>query len=102
MNIIEKQKELVILLWKFLSWETSAVALSDFAWEVIEYYTAKGKIKELETNQSQNAFWYAIWQIQHLAGEMDEFQLRKQTNDMLDYLEGRQVLPEKYICVWPT
>jgi len=77
--------------------------LQRFSWEIIEYFSKK-EITELPPFQDfEKEFWYAIWQIQHLADEEHEKEglTRKIFIDALDYLQKKKRIPEVYIGMRP-
>lgn len=101
MIIIEKREELVKLIQQFLNFQVEAQALSQFAWEIISFFSSTEKEKLPSKEKFEPEFWYAIWQIQHLAGEPSDFLLRSEMNKTLDYLEGKQELPKEYTGTRP-
>jgi len=71
MNLKEEKKHLIDLLKNYLNGNIKLEVLKDFTWEIIEYFSDKNK-EFPSWNNYENVFWYAIWQIQHLAEENEE------------------------------
>ncbi|MGE5196270.1 MAG: hypothetical protein ACM3JI_02945 [Anaerolineae bacterium] len=99
MNLVEKKKELIGLIMKFLKKRISLKDIQKFSWEMIEYFN-KTKKTELPPYQDfEKELWYTIWQIQHLADEEHEREgvTRKILSDALDYLQKKKKFPENFI-----
>lgn len=97
----EKLEELIKLIKKFLTFQVGVHELSQFAWETIAFFSSAEKDNLPSHEKFEPEFWYAIWQIQHLAGEPDDSLLRSQINKTLDYLERKQTLPKEYAGTRP-
>jgi hypothetical protein len=98
MNIQEKLQELIELLLGFFAGTHSADNLQDFAWEVIDFYSRSPRESLPPINGDENVFWYAVWQIQHLATE-DHLSDGSATADLtavLKYLRGDEELPKEF------
>ncbi|MGI8543976.1 MAG: hypothetical protein ACR2MD_10960 [Aridibacter sp.] len=94
MNLSIKHSKLIHLLSQYLDNQIGYEPLNDFAWEIIDYFT-ENKVSNSSLNQdSENAFWYAIWQIQHLADKehSDEGLTKREFSDILSYLNGDKIL----------
>jgi hypothetical protein len=103
MNLVEKKNELIKLISDYLEGSTSLENLQKFSWEMIEYFS-KSKKTELPPYQHfEKEFWYAIWQIQHLADEEHEREdiIRKIFLDALDYLKKNKKMPKDFIGMRP-
>lgn len=101
MNLKEKFDELILLIEKFLAGKVEAITLSQFAWEVITFFSSTERKDMPNEERFEPEFWHAIWQIQHLAGESDDSLLRIQIKKTLDYLEGKQALPKEFAGTRP-
>lgn len=95
MNLNEKFEELIKLTKKYLARQVEPAALSQFAWEVITFFSSTARENMPSEQGFEPEFWYAVWQIQHLAGESDDSLMRSQISKTLEYLEGRQILPRE-------
>lgn len=65
---------------------------------MIEYFS-RTKKTELPIEQDfEKEFWYAIWEIQHLADESHEADgvVKRTLVDVLDYLTQKKNIPKNY------
>jgi hypothetical protein len=72
MNLVEKKKELIELISKYLENKATLKDLQEFSWEIIDYFNARKKNELSPYQDFEKEFWYTIWQIQHLADEEHE------------------------------
>lgn len=96
MNLKKERLALIHLLRLYLNNQISYQPLYEFAWRVIDYFTKnKSEVSSLE-QEAEKVFWYAIWQIQHLADEdhSNEGITRRNLADVLSYLIKDKPLPE--------
>ncbi|MCH1430193.1 MAG: hypothetical protein L7U87_05455 [Chlamydiales bacterium] len=63
---LEKQK-LENLILAYLDGKTSVEELNEFAWTVIETFSLINKTAQPPEKEWEGMFWYAIWQLQHIA-----------------------------------
>ena len=98
MNLEKKKKNLTTILENYLSGNSSLAEIRNFSWEVINYFTINKNTDQLPQKESfENIFWYAIWELQHLADEEHEKDgvLGKQITEILTYLKKEKELPEE-------
>ena len=98
MNLEEKVRELVLVLSGFLNGSVQVDKLQTFVWEVIEYFTSTPKDALPPLADFENVFWYAIWQIQHLATDdhVADGTACRELAEVLEYLQGQKELPKDY------
>lgn len=98
MNLSAKRNELIILISGYLNNQYTLTSLQKFAWDIIDYFNVNKKT-ELPPYQSfEKEFWYAIWQIQHLADEEHEHEgvTKKVLTEALEYLQKKKNIPNDY------
>lgn len=98
MNLLEKRKELINLLERYKDKRSSLMDLQKFAEEILDFFSDR-KNKLPSKQKFEKEFWYAIWQIQHLADKNHEKEgvtLRELSN-ALDFLVGNKTIPSSYI-----
>ena len=99
MDLKAKFQEMLQLLVGYIAGRVSCAELQSFAWEVIDYFTdtARGELPAEE--EFERAFWYAIWQTQHLCDDEheDEGVTRRELENALAYMKGEAEMPEE--CV---
>ena len=69
MNLNDRKSELASLIDLFLKNKKSIQALQAYAWHVIDEFSDSEIAKSSKCEIGENVFWYAIWQVQHLASE---------------------------------
>ena len=69
MDLVKKKYELIDMLENLLFSKITAVEISTFVWDIIDYYTDLKKEITLPVSIDEQIFWYAIWQIQHFADD---------------------------------
>lgn len=99
MDLKAKFNELLQLLIGFIAGRVSCVDLQLFAWEVIDYFTDTPPGELPAEEKFERAFWYAIWQIQHLCDDEheDEGVTKRELEKALAYMKGEAKMPEE--CV---
>jgi hypothetical protein len=103
MNLTAKKNELMTLISKYLKNQADLESLLQFSWEIIDYFS-KGKKSELPCYQNfEKEFWYAIWQIQHLADEEHEKVgiTDKILLEALEFLEKKKKIPDAFTGTRP-
>ena len=102
MDLVKKKSELINLIMKCLERKDSFIKLQMFSWEMIDYFT-KNKDKLPPYQDFEKEFWYAIWQMQHLADEEHDKDglARKMLLDALDYLNDKKKMPESFTGMRP-
>jgi hypothetical protein len=68
MNFNKKKSQLINLIELFLKGEKSTIDLQNYTWNTIDDFSAEKWDKSVD-DRDENVFWFAIWQIQHLASE---------------------------------
>lgn len=97
MTIFKKRAELIELISKYLNNEETIDVLYAFAWDVIDCYCQENKkLNLLPYQEFENAFWYTIWQIQHLADSEHEQDglTKKILLEALTYLQNEKKMPK--------
>ena len=95
-DLREQLRKLITLIHGYVSEKVSAHELNAFAWENIDCFSSTAPQSAPRECEFEPEFWYAIWQIQHLAGERDEVLTRKEMERTLAFLEGREPLPDYF------
>lgn len=95
MNIKEKKQEVINLIDSFLKNKKTIQDLYDFSWKVIDEFS---NLTDQETpiyEETEKSFWFAIWQIQHLADEehMKDGTLKRELKVVLKYLLNQKSMP---------
>lgn len=93
MNFNDKKLELASLIQLFLKNKKSIQDLQSYAWNSIdEFYENNEKV-----------FWYAIWQIQHLASEdhLKDGTLKRELEETLKYLLNQEPFPRSFTGEYP-
>lgn len=69
---MQKEKiQLKQVIKKYFQNKSTVHDLYAFAWEKIDYFSKKINLPSYDEN-IEGEFWYAIWQIQHLADSQHE------------------------------
>jgi len=91
MNIYNTKLMLISNIENYLNSEISLEGLREFAWSIIEHFSKTTKTELPDYQDFEKAFWYAIWEIQHLGDENhDESGITKKTLvEALDYLKKK-------------
>jgi len=92
MDLVMKKAELIKLIETYLNQRCSLLALQNFVWEVIDYYKNN---KHIDYEKEDEVFWYAIWQIQHIAddGHEKHGMATRELTSILSYLTGNKKMP---------
>jgi hypothetical protein len=93
MDMTLAKNKLIKTLENFLEGKISNEELLQFVWGIIDYFTNTPKENLPKTESSENVFWFAIWQIQHLAGESIESKNSMRLAEVLKYLREEKILP---------
>ncbi|MBO1895769.1 hypothetical protein HNW13_008270 [Shewanella sp. BF02_Schw] len=101
MNLNDKKNELICLLKAYSCGKLDVVKLDEFSWEIIDYFTENPDSSLPVKESNERTFWFAIWSIQHLAGE-DESLAKRELAKALSYLTGDSVLPQGSAGKRPT
>lgn len=98
MKIPQLRDNLINLISLYLKGESSLDELNTFAWKVINYFSDKAKNDLPPIEDFEREFWYAIWQIQHLADSSHENEglTKKEFERVLEFLKNEKKLPEQY------
>ncbi len=104
MRLSEKRNELINLILSYLDGGTSLDEMNNFSWEVIAYFTDTLQIELPPIEDFENEFWYAIWQIQHLADESHENEgiTKKELKYILEFLIEKKKLPNGFYGLRPN
>ncbi len=99
MNLSEKYQELIILLTPFLNGTLAADDLQKFVWEIIDYFSSTEKKDLPPIEEFEKVFWYAVWEVQHLATEdhLEDGSAQQELKDALTFLKGERSFPKEYI-----
>lgn len=86
------RKQLIILMNEYITGRTKLQELYNFAFDIIDYFTETDKELLPPYKENEKEFWYAIWQIQHLADLEHEKEgiAIKELSKALDFLEGKK------------
>ena len=68
--------------------------LNDFAWNVIDFFSDSRGEDLPPPSTCEREFWYAIWRIQHLAGESSDL-IKEELPTILSYLTKESQLPRE-------
>ncbi len=98
MDLKKKKEELINLIIYYLSGDIPLSKINDFSWGVIDYFTDLPEEESPPVENFENEFWYAIWQIQHLAdkGHESEGVTKIEFERILKFLKGKNKLPKEY------
>lgn len=98
-DVEEKKRELIDLITGYLAKNVTTQELLEFVWSVIDFFTFTSKKSLPKDQQNEKEFWYAIWEIQHLADTGHELDgvTEKTLKDALDYLKGIKKMPNDFI-----
>ena len=95
----KKKEELTSALEKFLDGNLSCGYMQEFTWDIIDHFSSSDKRKLPKEENFERVFWYAIWQVQHLATEdhISDGSAKVELKETLAYLRGELNLPDEYI-----
>jgi hypothetical protein len=98
MDLIEKKNELIELITKYLEKNVSTEQLQTFSWSVINYFSKYKKDQLPQYQKFEKEFWYAIWEIQHLADEEHENEgvTIRILKEALEFLKESKKIPDEY------
>lgn len=96
--ILGKKKELITLLEGYKDKKSSLNDLQKFAEEILDFFSDR-KNKLPSKKKFEKEFWYAIWQIQHVADAEHEKEgiTFQELSNALDFLVGNKKIPSSYI-----
>ncbi len=99
MDLKVKRNELIKLLMDYFSNKSSLTELQIFSSDIIDYFADEKKNKLPSYQDFEKEFWYAIWQIQHLADIEHEREgvTARELSKALDYLVGKKKIPESFV-----
>lgn len=94
MDFKKKKVELTNIIQLYLKNEKKLQELQDYSWEVIDEFSDKDQT-DTAADEAQSAFWFAIWQIQHLASEehKKDGTLERELKLTLEYLQNQRPMP---------
>lgn len=93
----EKEK-LSNLIKSYLEKKSTCEDLNRYAWEKIDYFSSNVNELSPYDEEKEGEYWYAIWQIQHLADSEHEKEgiLQAELLNIMEYLEKKKTLPKKF------
>lgn len=98
MNIKTEKEKLKNLIKSYLKKNISCEDLNSFVWGKIAYFSSKESELSPYDEESEGEYWYAIWQIQHLADSEHEKDglLKVELLNIMEYFEKKKTLPKKF------
>lgn len=99
MDLKAKFEELLILVAGFVAGQITCGELQNLAWEVIDYFTDTPSDELPAEEEFEGAFWYTIWQIQHLCDDFHQGDgtTKRELSEALAYLKGEKMMPPEYL-----
>ncbi|MBT5109065.1 MAG: hypothetical protein HOM25_10315 [Rhodospirillaceae bacterium] len=99
MDLNEKKETLIKLLELFLSDRIPADDLSNFSWDIIEYFSKNSNHTLPPTEKFEREFWFTIWQIQHLCDDdhISDGSAAKELSSALSYLKKDKAMPTEFV-----
>lgn len=103
MNYKKKRKEASKVIEHYLSKKKTMQELYDYSWKEIYEFSSENQHEQL-MNEDGSVFWFAIWQIQHLASEehFKDGSLKRELKQTLKYLLDQTPLPQGVYGLPPT
>lgn len=97
MEIEARKQELSVLIEMYLQSKISHEDLYEYSWETINFFSDHRDALPLY-HENEKPFWYAIWQLQHLADEEHQQNgvLRKALFEINMYLKNQKKIAENY------
>ena len=98
-DIEAEKKKLISVIEGFLARRISSQVLTEFAWEVIDRFTSIASDQLPPEKPDEKAFWYAIWQIQHMSDNehIVEGVTKKALDEALEFLKNTKSIPTNYL-----
>jgi hypothetical protein len=93
MDLHQKLFELINLIQDYQRGAIRVGSLNELAWDLIDFFESAKDDDLPERCEFEREFWYAIWQIQHLAGEGDEELFKRELDKTLGYLKKEKMIP---------
>lgn len=87
MNYKNKRREVINVIECFFDNQKTIEQLQGYAWSVIDEFSRKNEVDD-SMGIDGKVFWFAIWQIQHLANEehFKDGTLTRELKKTLEYL----------------
>ncbi|NGX39881.1 MAG: hypothetical protein KR126chlam1_01218 [Chlamydiae bacterium] len=98
MNMEKEKTDLKKIIYGYFQKTVSLEDLNAYAWEKIQDYSkCKASLPEYD-EKLEGEYWYAIWQIQHLADSehLDDGLLQQKLLDILAIFDKKKSLPRKF------
>ncbi len=98
MNMKTEKEKLKDLIQSYLEKKSTCEDLNRYAWEKIDYFSSnENKIPPYD-EENEGEYWYAIWQIQHLADSEHEKDgiLQAELSNIMEYFEKKKPLPRNF------
>ena len=99
MNIIEEKQKLSRLLKQYLNNEIDHCVINNYVWDIIEYFTDTPAKELPKVTLDEKSFWYAIWEVQHLADpeHIECNSIQEDLKETLAILNNAKPIPTEYI-----
>ncbi len=99
MNIIEEKQKLSRLLKQYLNNEIDHCVINNYVWDIIEYFTDTPAKELPKVTLDEKSFWYAIWEVQHLADSehIECNSIQEDLKEALAILNNVKPMPTEYI-----
>ena len=95
MDFNKKKGEAAKVIQLFLDKKATLQELQEYSWKIIDEFSNKNEENIPVHQEEESVFWFAIWQLQHLAGEehLKDGTLERELRITLKYLLNQIPMP---------